>query len=171
MSELERVGSGNGAGPSFGARLDRLVSSVAELFSTRTEIFGKELSEKASHLVRGTVAAVAAAILGFLAFLLLAVLVAAFFAALFGSAWAGALAALVLYGGAAAAAAVLAVRAFGRVRPMDFPITGRELAKDWEAARQAAGIAAAEPESPETSATCPAPVAEDFEERLRRGLE
>ena len=170
MPETEHVDGGNGARPGIVARLDKLISAAAELFSTRSEIFGEELSRKGGHLARGIVAATLAATLAFLAFLLLAGLVAAFFARIFGSAWLGVLVALLLYAGGAALAAVLAIRAFGRVRPLDFPITSREISRDWEAVRRAAGIEpepGASPRLPEPSIPPP----EGFEERLREGWE
>jgi hypothetical protein len=80
VPETERVDGGNGARPGIVARLDKLISAAAELFSTRSQIFGEELSRKGGHLARGIAAATIAATLAFLAFLLLAKLVAAFFA-------------------------------------------------------------------------------------------
>jgi uncharacterized membrane protein YqjE len=172
MSETERRDGGNGARPGFVARLDRLISALTELLATRSQILGRELSEKGLRLARGSAAAAVAAILAFLTFLLFAALVAAIFARLFGSAWAGILAALVLYAAGAAAAAMLAVREFGRVRPLDFPMTSRELGRDWEAVRRAAGVEGKPAVSePPPAVSAPAPAAEDFEERLRRGLE
>jgi uncharacterized membrane protein YqjE len=173
MSEWERekVEEGNGSRPRWLLRLDRLISSLSALLSTRSEIAGAELSEKAGYLGRGVAGAVIAAILGFLAFLLAAGLVAAVFARILGSAWAGVLATLVLYAGGAAAAAAWAVRQLARVKPLEFPMTSRELARDWEAVRRAAGI------DSERAAAVPAktpsagkPVSEDLDERLR-GLE
>lgn len=172
MPELERIEAGNGSRPGFVARLDRLISAAAELLSTRSQILGEELSQKGKYMGRGVVAAAVAATLGFLAFLLLAGLIAAFFARILGSAWAGVLAALVLYAAGAVGAAILAVRSFARVRPLDFPVTSREIARDWEAVRRAAGVAPA-PEASRTARTTAdaAPAAEGFEERLREGWE
>jgi len=169
--ERERVEEGNGGRPRWSIRLDRLISSLSALLTTRSEIAGVELSEKASYLGRGIAGAVIAAILGFLAFLLAAGLVAAVFARILGSAWAGVLATLVLYAGGAAAAAAWSVRQLGRVKPLDFPMTSRELSRDWEAIRRAAGVESelAVP-LPARTAAAAGSASEDLEERLR-GLE
>jgi len=170
VPEAERFEGGNGARPGIVARLDKLISAAADLLSTRSQIFGDELSRKGAHLARGIAAATIAATLAFLAFLLLAGLVAAFFARILGSAWLGVLVALVLYAGGAALAAFFAIRAFGRVKPLDFPITSREIGRDWEAVRRAAGIEpepAGAPRLPEP----PTAPSEGFEERLREGWE
>jgi uncharacterized membrane protein YqjE len=172
MSEWEReaVEEGNGGRPRWSVRLDRLISSLSALLTTRSEIAGVELSEKASYLGRGLAGAVIAAILGFLAFLLAAGLVAAVFARILGSAWAGVLATLVLYAVAAAAAALWAVRQLGRVRPLEFPMTSREIARDWEVVRRAMGVenepAGPVPAKPHSAIAS----SDDMEERLR-GLE
>ena len=172
MSEWEREAAeeGNGGRPRWSVRLDRLISSLSALLTTRSEITGMELSEKASYLGRGLAGAVIAAILGFLAFLLAAGLIAAVFARILGSAWAGVLVTLVLYAAGAAAAAVWAVRQLGRVRPLEFPMTSREISRDWEVVRRAMGVEN-EPAAP-ISAKAPSRVAssDDMEERLR-GLE
>lgn len=170
MPDREDAVGGNGSRPGWAARLDRLIGALSQLLSTRSEILGVELSEKGSRLAGGIAAAGVAAILAFLAFLLLAALVAVIFARILGSAWAGVLAALVIYAAGAAAAAVLALRQLSRVRPFDFPLTSRELERDWDAVRTAAGFVE-KPEMPVATPSVPAPAAEDFEERLRRGLE
>jgi len=169
--QREQVEEGNGGRPRWSVRLDRLISSLSALLTTRSEIAGAELSEKASYLGRGLAGAVIAGILGFLAFLLAAGLIAAVFARILGSAWAGVLVTLVLYAAGAAAAAVWAVRQLGRVRPLEFPMTSREIGRDWEVVRRAAGL------EPEPAASVPAKSSstlgsssEDLEERLR-GLE
>src|SRR5262249_43759570 len=170
-SEQERIEEGNGGRPRWSIRLDRLISSLSALLSTRSEIAGVELSEKTSYLGRGIAGAVIAAILGFLAFLLAAGLVAAVFARILGSAWAGVLATLVLYARAAAASAAWSVRKLGRVKPLDFPMTSRELSRDWEAIRRAAGVVSEPAASvPARTTAAGGPVSEDLEERLR-GLE
>jgi uncharacterized membrane protein YqjE len=171
MPDREDAVGGNGARPRWAARLDRLIDALSQLLSTRGEILGVELSEKGSRLAGGMAAACVAAILAFLAFLLLAALVAAIFARILGSAWAGVLAALVIYAAGAAAAAVLAMRQLSRVRPLDFPLTSRELGRDWDAVRTAAGFA--EKEKPGVPVAAPSipPPSDDFEDRLRRGLE
>jgi uncharacterized membrane protein YqjE len=176
MSEWQRESAdegelGNGGRPRWSLRLDRLISSLSALLSTRSEIAGAELAEKASYLGRGLAGAVIAAILGFLAFLLAAGLLAAVFARILGSAWAGVLVTLVLYAVGAAGAAMWAVRQLGRVRPLEFPMTSREIARDWEVVRRAAGV---EPEPaaaiPAKSSSTRGSSSEDLEERLR-GLE
>jgi uncharacterized membrane protein YqjE len=133
MSEQEETHGLEEKEPGYRERLRDVFSAAGDLLSTRAEIFGEEAAEKAGHLGRSVAAFAAALVTGWLTMLLLAALLVALFTLLFGQLWAGILATLVLYGGACATAAVLGWKAFTRVRPMDFPVTRAEIARDWQA--------------------------------------
>jgi hypothetical protein len=133
MFEPEERAAPEPVAPGYRERLRDALSAAQDLFSTRAEIFGQEAAEKAGYLGRGLAAFAAALVTGWLAMLLLAALLVALFTLLFGQVWAGILATLVLYGGACAAAVVFGWKALTKVRPLDFPVTSAELARDWEA--------------------------------------
>jgi Putative Actinobacterial Holin-X, holin superfamily III len=132
MSETVELGGDDGGEPSFRQRLRSALEATGSLLSTRAEIFREEASQKAAYLTRGLGGIFLALVIGWIAMLLLAALACALFALLFGRVWAGILAALVLYGGACAAAAYFGVKALSKVRPFDFPVTKSEARKDWE---------------------------------------
>jgi uncharacterized membrane protein YqjE len=156
--------------PSWRDRIAGLWGASQALLLTRLAIFREELSEKAVFAAKGIVAVAIAGVVGAGALLLLAALIAAAFAALFHNAVLGILAAFVLYGVLAAAAAVIGWKALTRVRPFDFRATREELARDLRAVR-----AATAPEPPEAAADARAvPTEEDvagIEERFRAGAE
>ena len=133
MLEPTRSPEGDGSGPDIRHRIGSAVAAVADLVSTRVEILREEAAQKAAQLGRGLGALAAAVVTGWIAMLLLAALLVALFTLLFGHLWAGILATLVLYGGAAAGAAVFGWKSLSKVRPLDFPVTRAELSKDWEA--------------------------------------
>src|SRR5262249_26568216 len=116
-SEQERIEEGNGGRPRWSIRLDRLISSLSALLTTRSEIAGVELSEKAWFWGGGIAGGVIGAIRGFLAFFVAGGLVAAVFARIWGWAGGGVLAPLILSAAGAAAAAAWSVRQLGRVKP------------------------------------------------------
>jgi len=121
---------------SWADRAAGLAASVSSLLKTRVEIFGEELSSKASLLGKGLGAVVAAAALGVGALLLFAALLAAVLAQLFGSVPLGILGAMLIYAAGAALAGWTAWKSLSGVKPGDFPATKRELASDWEAIRE-----------------------------------
>ncbi|HEY1433880.1 MAG TPA: phage holin family protein [Thermoanaerobaculia bacterium] len=141
------------------------------LIGTRLAILREELSDKGLLAARGLAALVVATTLTVGALLLAAALLAAVLAKLFGSVVLGILAAVVLYGAGAAAAAAYAFRTLARVRPFDFPVAAEEMSRDF----QAIGAALApEPEGPEADEDAEPLEDEevaDLEERLRRGTE
>ena len=137
------------------------------------EIFREEAADKGAHLARGIGSFVVAAALAFMTAFLTTALLVALFTLLFGRLWAGILATLVLFVAAAAAAAVLGWKALSKVRPFEFPVTGGELAKDWEALQRAA-VGREEPAEfaapVPADSTRPTPI-DDVEARFRAGSE
>ena len=113
-------------------RFGEVAAAGRTLLATRLAILNEELSAKAILAARGLAAVVIAAALGIGALLLLAALLAAILAGLFKSVVLGILAAGVIYAAGAAAAAWFAFQALAKVRPLEFPAVGEELARDWQ---------------------------------------
>jgi len=103
-------------------------------------MFQEELAEKGTLFGKALASLLVAILFGTLAGLLLTALLAAVFARIFGSPILGILATLVLYAGVAAAAGFFGVRQMSRVRPLDFPATRREIDRDLDAVKRAAGV-------------------------------
>ncbi len=120
---------------SWADRTAGLAAAAQSLFSTRLAIFREEIAGKASLAARGLAAVAVAAALGVGALLLFAALLAAVLAKLFGSVALGILAAMLIYAAGVAVAGRIAWKALSNVRPNEFPATGRELARDFEAIR------------------------------------
>jgi len=181
MFEPEEGAASEPQEPGYRERLRDALSAARDLFSTRAEIFGQEASEKAGYLGRGLAAFAAALLTGWLAMLLLAALLVALFTLLFGQVWAGILATLVLYGGACAAAIVFGWKSLTKVRPLDFPVTSAELARDWEAVSRSLQTESEEalsgdggrPRGPGSARVRPQSgySADDVEARFREGAE
>ncbi|HTD52502.1 MAG TPA: phage holin family protein [Thermoanaerobaculia bacterium] len=179
MFEPEEKAGAEPEAPGYRERLRDAFSAAQDLFSTRAEIFGQEAAEKAGYLGRGLAAFAAALVAGWLAMLLLAALLVALFTLLFGQVWAGILATLVLYGGACAAAVVFGWKALSKVRPLDFPVTGAELARDWDAVSRSLQAESEEavsgdggrPRAPDRGGPHPEYSADDVEARYREGAE
>ncbi len=152
-------------------RFGEVTAAGQTLLATRLAILREELSVKAGVAARGIVAVAIAAALGIGALLLLAALLAALLAGLFKSVVLGILAAVILYAAGAAVAAVLGWRALTRVRPLEFPAVGEELARDWQAI---AATLVPEPGpgggSDRTDDGSEEPI-DDIEERFRAGAE
>lgn len=157
------------------------VAAVADawtaLAQTRLAILREEIAEKRAFLLKGLIGVVLAAGLAAGALLLFAAFLAALLAHWFGNVALGILAALVLYGAGAAAAAVAGVKALTRVKPFEFPAASEELRRDWNAV-QASWSADGEGEDdaplpgPEaTSARAREDSPESLEERYRSGAE
>ena len=159
--------------PRLRDRIGAAIESAGDLLSTRAAIFREEAADKAGHLARGIGSFLVAAALAFMTTFLLTALLVSLFTLLFGRLWAGILATLVLYLAAAAGAAALGWKALSKVRPFEFPVTGSELRKDWEALRRCAD---GDPEDAVTAAPVgsesgrPTPVG-DVEARYREGAE
>jgi len=164
--------------PGIREKLSEAISAAGDLLSTRVEIFGQEASKKAGHLARGLAGLAVALFLICLGILLFTALLVSLFTLLFGQLWAGILATLVLYGAGCAAAAAFGWKALTKVRPFEFPVTGAELARDWEAVTRAVQgepdeIAMTEGAAP-TGSLSRGPVvtsADDMEARFRAGSE
>ena len=174
MSEAPGIPGSDGDEPGYRERLRLALAAAADLFSTRAEILGEEASQKAVHLCRGLGGLAVAVATGSIALLLLAALIAALLALLFGSTWAGILAALLLYAGAAAAGGFFGWRALRRVRPFDFPVTRAELRKDWETLRRSLDPgqeSEAAPGDPASLSSSSLPALDDVEARFRAGSE
>ena len=161
--------------PGWRERIWDVGSAARRLFATRVAIFQEELAEKGGLLGKALGALFVALLFATLAGLLLTALLAAVFAKLLGSAVLGILVTLVLYLAVAAAAGVFGAKRMSRLRPFEFPATGREIDRDLEAVRRAAGIH--EPEAADDAAL-PIPVPpvpgadttdDDFETRFRHG--
>jgi len=114
-------------------RLEDVRKTAGALFGMRTAIFREELALKARHFVKAAIGLGLAWALLLLALFVFAAFLATLLGRLFGSVLFGILAVFVLYAAAAAAAGIIGWRALSRVRIHDFPVTRRELKKDWEA--------------------------------------
>lgn len=160
--------------PGWRDRLWEIGAAARRLIETRTAILQEELAEKGGLLGRGLLAVFVALLFGVLAGLLLTALVAAGLSRLLGGPVLGILATLVLYLGVAAVAGWLAVKKLSRLRPFEFPATRREIDRDLEAVRRAAGVGQRESqERPAGGGNAPASgaavSAEEMEARLREG--
>ena len=149
-------------------------AAVGRVLETRAAMFQEELAEKGALFGKGLAALLVAVLFGTLAGLLLTALLAAVLSRLFGSPILGILATLVLYLGIAAAAGVLGVRQMSRVRPLEFPATRREIDRDLEAVKRAAGVGGVEPAAGEKPDGFEGPIParsaetpEEIEARLR----
>ena len=134
MEEREEPGSRR----RFSQRVAAAREKAAALAATRAAIFREELADKGAYATKAVAGFAAAAFFGSLTLLLATALLATLLSRLFGSAIAGVAATLVLYLAIAAAGAILGWSALGRVQPFDFPATGAELARDFDALATAA---------------------------------
>ena len=156
-------------------RLWTIGAAAGRLLQTRKAIFQEELSEKGSLLGKAFAGLFIALLFATLAGLLLTALLAAVLSRLLGGPILGILATFVLYVGVAALVGWLAVKKLSGVRPFDFPATGREIDRDLDAVKRAAGIGLPreEPEPPPGGGTDEGEdaeeAAEDIEARLREG--
>jgi uncharacterized membrane protein YqjE len=156
-------------------RIWAVAVAAGQLFETRTAIFQEELAEKGSVLARALLALFVALLFGTIAGLLVTALVAAILARLLGSPALGILATLVLYLGIATAAASIGWKKLSRLRPFEFPATGREVDRDIEAVARAAGIGEREPRGERSASPAPRDgtgreeTTEEMEARLREG--
>jgi uncharacterized membrane protein YqjE len=126
--------------PGWRERFWRLGSAARRVVENRAAIFQEELREKTSALGKALASLGIAVLFFVLAGLLLTALLAAVLAKLLGSAVLGILATLVLYVLVGGVAAYVSVRALSRLRPFEFPATRREIDRDLEAVRRAAGV-------------------------------
>ncbi len=122
-----------GPSPGFSERLSSARAKAAALAATRAAIFREELAEKGVFAAQATAWFGVVVFFGSIAVLLATALIAAVLSKLLGSAIAGVAATLALYAAVIAVGAVLGWKALEKVRPFEFPATGAELAKDFEA--------------------------------------
>ncbi len=148
----------------FSQRVTAAREKAAALAATRAAIFREELADKGAFAAKAVAGFAAAVFFGSLALILATALIAALFSKLFGSAILGVAATLVLYLAVAAAGAVFGWKALERVQPFDFPATGSELARDFDAV---ASAVAAPPEDISDDEED----SDDLEERFREGSE
>ena len=172
MQDDEIPVSDEGPEPTWGQRLRDFFEALADLLSTRAAIFREELGAKAGSLGRAAVAFFFAAAFSWLSLLLLTAGIAALLSHLLGSAIAGIFVTFVLYAAAAGLAAYLGVKTVSRV-DFEFPVTGEEIRKDWQAIVHPAGPEESGPAGPEGGATTPPghASADDLETRFRAGSE
>jgi membrane protein implicated in regulation of membrane protease activity len=160
--------------PGWREKLWAIGAASGRALETRAAMFQEELAEKGTLFGKGLASLLVAALFGTLAGLLLTALLAAVFSRLLGSPILGILATLILYLGVAAAAGVLGVRQLSRVRPLDFPVTRREIDRDLEAVKRAAGVGPDETGAGQTRVRFDGPIParaaetpEEIERRLR----
>jgi hypothetical protein len=171
MRDVKGSGPAEGPAESWAERITGFLEAGRRLLATRSAIFREELSVKAGFLGRGLAALVLAASFGGLALLLFTAWIAALLTSLLGGPVAGILAAFLLYIVIAGVLGWLGVKALSRVKPAEFPVTGEELRKDWDALRAAASSPPPPPEPVEVSAPPSAPTHDDLEARFRAGSE
>jgi len=141
MSEIEELEPDvESRPPGWREKLWAVGAAAGRVFETRAAMFQEELAEKGAFLGKALASLFVAILFGTLAGLLLTALLAAVFSRILGSPILGILATLVLYAGIAAAAGAFGVRQMSRVRPLDFPATRREIDRDLEAVKRAAGV-------------------------------
>jgi hypothetical protein len=162
--------------PGWRERLWAVGAAAGRLLQTRKAIFQEELSEKGGLLGKAFAGLFIALLFATLAGLLLTALLAAVLSRLLGGPILGILATFVLYVGVAALVGWLAVKKLSGVRPFEFPATGREIDRDLDAVKRAAGVGLPreeEPEPPPGGGTDEGEgaeeAAEDIEARLREG--
>lgn len=155
--------------PGWRERLWAIGAAAGRLFDTRAAIFQEELGEKGKDLGKALAGLSVALLFGALAGLLLTALVAALFTRLLGSLVLGILATLVLDLAVAAGAGAVAMRKLSRLRPFEFPATRREIDRDLDAVRRAAGIGEREPREAPDDRGSPRETPEEMESRLRGG--
>ncbi len=157
-------------------RLWAVGAAAGRLFETRTEILQEELAEKGGLLGRAFAGLFLALLFATLAGLLLTALLAALLSKLLGGPVLGILATFVLYVAIAGTLGWLAVKRLSLVRPFEFPMTRREIHRDLDAIKGAAGVGrprerdeAAEPSGGEVDRGASRESAEEIEARLREG--
>ena len=171
MAEPKEI-EGQETAPGWKDRIAGLLETAKNLLSTRSAILQEELHEKGSLLSRALLGLGVAFFFGWLGLLLLTAFLAALLSQLLGSAILGLLATFLLYAAVAGGAAAIGIKALSRVKPLDFPVTARELRKDWKAFRAVAPSAAAPAqESPGEKGPEREARAEDLESRFREGSE
>jgi len=169
--------------PGWKDRVSGVKSAARALAATRAAIFREEVAAKGSLFAKSAAGLAIAGAFAVLALLLFTALLAAIFARLLGGPVAGLLATFLLYAVMAAAAGFLSWKGLSRVRPLDFPVTRQEIARDLAAVRPETPHDE-EPASPEAAAAEAARVAPeeiesgqkrsvrlDLEERFRAGSE
>jgi uncharacterized membrane protein YqjE len=170
MSTREAELPGEDVERTWRSRFDEVASASRVLLATRLAIFREEAAVKAGLAARGVAGIVLGLAFGVGALLLTAALLAAILVRLTNSVVLGILLAAVLYAAAAGACAWIAMRALLRVRPLEFPETTAELARDWDAV---AATLAPEPEPVDEGSGAALPADEesvaDLEARLRGG--
>jgi hypothetical protein len=158
--------------PGWRDRIWAIGAAAGRLLETRKAILQEELAAKGVVLGKALAALFVAVLFGTIAGLLLTALLASLLAKLLGSPALGILATLLLYVGIAAGTGIYAVRRLSGLRPFEFPETRREIDRDLESVRRAAGIGERPPRDRETDPDPPGTgeeTAEEMEARLREG--
>lgn len=173
MRDVDETAPAEAEQESWSARITGILESGRRLLATRSAIFREELGAKAGSFGRGIAALLLAAAFGGMALFLFTAWIAALFTKLLGGPIAGILAAFGLYIVIAAVGAMLGVKSLSRVKPMEFPVTGKELRKDWDTLRAAVTPPPppAPPEVPEPSHSPAGHSHDDLEARFRAGSE
>lgn len=171
----EREGFEETPEPGWAERLSRLGAAARRLLETRASIFREEIEQKRALAARAAVGLLAALLFGSLALLVATALFVAILSRLLGGPVAGIAVTLLVYVAAAAAGAIYGWSRLSRVRPLDFPVTRREISRDIDRlARAAAGPAGRPaPERPgpqgPPSGSAREESPEELEARLREG--
>jgi hypothetical protein len=131
--------------PGWRDRLWAIGAAAGRLLETRKAILQEELAAKGELLGKALLGLFVAVLFGTIAGLLLTALIAAFLAKLLGSPGLGILVTLLIYVGIAAGAGFHAVKKLSGLRPFEFPETRREIDRDLESVRRAAGIGERQP--------------------------
>ncbi|HYB54413.1 MAG TPA: phage holin family protein [Thermoanaerobaculia bacterium] len=174
MMDGEQEQEPAGFEPGWRDRLWAVGAASSRLLETRAAIFREELAEKGELFRAGLAGLFVAVLFGTIAGLLLAALLAAFLARLFGSPILGILATFLIFLGVAAGAGAIGVRKLSRMSPFEFPATRREIDRDVDAVRRAAGIGEREradeaTDEPGRPLGASGETAEEIEARLREG--
>jgi len=157
--------------PGWRDRFWGIGADLGRLLETRTAILREELAAKGELLGQGLLGLFVALVFGTIAGLLVTALVAALLAKLFGSVVLGILVTLLLDLAVAGGAALLGARRLSSLRPFDFPETRREIDRDLESLRRAAGVGGETPAGtePTRGEKSPPDSTEEIEARLREG--
>lgn len=159
--------------PGWRDRLWAIGAAAGRLLDTRKAMLQEELAAKGQLLGKALLGLFIAILFGTIAGLLLTALLASVLAKLLHSPVLGILVTLLIYLGIAAGAGFQALKWLSGLKPFEFPETRREVDRDLEAIRRAAGIGERPPRAAASAGAQPAggegETPEEMEARLREG--